>query len=61
MEEKNQAVTSVRRNTKKILNNSYKNGDNLKSSEEYEFTRSLSVDMINAEQYMKVDYADQQC
>ena len=56
MEEKNQAVTSVRRNTKKILNNSYKNGDNLKSSEEYEFTRSLSVDMINAEQYMKVDY-----
>lgn len=47
---------STRRNTKKILNNSYKNGDNLKSSEEYEFTRSLSVDYESAEQYMNVDF-----
>ena len=56
MEEKDSSVSKTRRNTKKILNNSYKNGDNLKTSEEYEFNRTLSVDFINAEQYMNVNY-----
>lgn len=54
MKEKDSSIT--RRNTKKILNNSYKNGDNLKATEEYEFTRALVVDSVGAETYMKIDY-----
>ena len=44
-----------RKNNGKILNNSYKNGDNLKG-EDFEFTSALTVDDVGVSIFMKDTY-----
>lgn len=44
-----------RKNTGKILNNSYKNADNLKG-DEYEFSSVISVDIVGVDTFMKDSY-----
>ena len=47
-------INSVRED--KIFNNSYYNGDNLKDSEEYEFSKKISISSDYSDNYLKDVY-----